>query len=416
MHTAQTSTLIRCMAALAALAIASSSLAATAAPASGSPVRIGLDGEFSLEGSTSAQAVELGIRVALDEINASGGVLGGRPLELTTRDNRGNPARGVANLIELAAMPDLVAVFGGRLSPVMMESLKPAHDLRVPLLAPWAGASGIIEHGLQPSYAFRLAAHDTIAMPAMIERAQSIGRRKLGLILVNTGWGRSNREVAERQLSQVPGVSLVGIEWYNAGETSLLQAYSRLVTLGAQAILLAVHDREGAGLVREVAALNARLRVPLIAHSGVIGGEFLSLAGAAALSGIDFSAFQTFNPMRANPVKLRRVTDVAGRVGGLVRPEAVVNSVGFGNAYDLTHILACAVNLAGSTDRATVRDALEQVRGYDGLVRKFERPFTPDRHDALHQSDLFFSRFRADGELVPIARASVPTTRAAARP
>ena len=358
MHTAQTSTLIRCLAALAALAIASSSLAATAVPASGSPVRIGLDAEFSLEGSTSAQAVELGIRVALDEINAGGGVLGGRPLELTTRDNRGNPARGVANLIELAAMPDLVAVFGGRLSPVMMESLKPAHDLRVPLLAPWAGASGIIEHGLQPSYAFRLAAHDTIAMPAMIERAQSIGRRKLGLILVNTGWGRSNREVAERQLSQVPGVSLVGIEWYNAGETSLLQAYSRLVTRGAQAI----------------------------------------------------------NPLRANPAKLRRVTDVAGRVGGLARPEAVVNSVGFGNAYDLTHILARAVNLAGSTDRAKVRDALELVRNYNGLVRTFERPFAPERHDALHQSDLFFSRFRADGELVPIARASVPTTRAAARP
>ena len=332
------------------------------------------------------------------------------------RDNRGNPARGFANLIELAAMPDLVAVFGGRLSPVMMESLKPAHDLRVPLLAPWAGASGIINHGLQPNYAFRLAAHDSIAMPAMIERAHSLGRRKLGLILVNTGWGRSNREAAERHLAQVPGVSLVGIEWYNAGEKSLLQPYRHLVTLGAQAILLVVHDSEGAGLVREVAALNSRLRVPLIAHSGVIGGEFLSLAGAAALSGIDFSAFQTFNPLRANPVKLRRVIDVARRVGGLARTETLVNSVGFGNAYDLTHILARAVDLAGSTDRAKVRDALEQVRNYDGLVRRFERPFAPERHEALRQSDLFFARFRADGALVPTARASAPTMRAAARP
>ena len=76
--------------------------AATAAPAAGAPVRIAIDAEFSWPGSTSAQAIEQGIRIAIDEINGSGGVLGGRPLELITRDNGTVPARSMRNLEELA--------------------------------------------------------------------------------------------------------------------------------------------------------------------------------------------------------------------------------------------------------------------------------------------------------------------------
>ena len=74
------------------------------------PVLVGFDGEYGLKNSTSAQAIELGLRVAIHEINSQGGVLGGRPLELVTRDNRSIPSRGVANLKKFAAMTDLVAV------------------------------------------------------------------------------------------------------------------------------------------------------------------------------------------------------------------------------------------------------------------------------------------------------------------
>ncbi|MDB5932142.1 MAG: transporter substrate-binding protein, partial [Polaromonas sp.] len=92
---------------------------ATAAPAAvPAPVRIGLDAEFGLDNSTSAQAVELGLRSAIGEINRAGGVLGGRPVELVTKDHRSIPARGIRKIEEFARMPALVAVFGGRFSPV----------------------------------------------------------------------------------------------------------------------------------------------------------------------------------------------------------------------------------------------------------------------------------------------------------
>ena len=55
---------------------------ATGAWADSTPVLIGIDAEFSVVGSTSAQAIRLGAQIAVDEINADGGVLGGRPLAL----------------------------------------------------------------------------------------------------------------------------------------------------------------------------------------------------------------------------------------------------------------------------------------------------------------------------------------------
>ena len=86
------------------------------------PVLLGLDGEFSVEGSTSAQAIRAGIEVALDEINGTGGVLGGRPLALVVRDNRTMPARSAQNLREFAAMASLVGVFCGRFSPTVLQA------------------------------------------------------------------------------------------------------------------------------------------------------------------------------------------------------------------------------------------------------------------------------------------------------
>ena len=105
------------------------------------PVYVGLDAELGYAGSTSAQAIRMGMLIAMEEINQAGGVLGGRPLKLIERDNKSLPARALENLKELAAQPDLVAVFGGRFSPTFIESLPLIHELKLPLIAPWSAGS-----------------------------------------------------------------------------------------------------------------------------------------------------------------------------------------------------------------------------------------------------------------------------------
>ena len=56
--------------------------------------------------------------------------------------------------------PDLVAVFGGKYSPIYVECLPVAHELRMLLMDPWGSADQITDHGFRPSFSFRLSLKD----------------------------------------------------------------------------------------------------------------------------------------------------------------------------------------------------------------------------------------------------------------
>ncbi|MGZ5198168.1 MAG: ABC transporter substrate-binding protein [Telluria sp.] len=370
-----------------------------AAPAR-KPVLLGLDGEFGLDNSVSAQAVELGMRAAIEEINAAGGVLGGRPLQLVLKDHRSIPARGIRNIEEFARMPDLVAVFGGRFSPVVIEELPVIKSTHTLFMDPWAAADEIVDNDMRPNYVFRLSLRDSLAVPALMGSAKRRGLKRIGLLLTNTSWGRSSEDAAQRYLGANRGVRLVQTAWYNWRDTSLVGKYKELLAAGAQAVVLVANDDEAAILVREVAALPKAQRLPILSHWGVTGGEFAKEAGPA-LQQVDFTVVQTFSFFRADPRKVARFLATARRIAKVARIEDIHGPVGVAHAYDLTHILARAIDLAGSTDRKTVRDALERVPVYDGLVKRYAPPFAPGRHEALDGHDVLLARYRADGVLVP---------------
>ena len=310
--------------------------------------------------SSSAQAIELGAEAAIDEINAAGGVLGGRPLKLVTRDNRSVPARGVQNLKELAAIPDLVAVLGGRFSPVIIEQLPLIEEHKLPFIALWSSADQITRNDMHPNYVFRVSLHDSLAMPFMLDQAAKRGLRRVGLLLSNTAWGRSNLAAADAHLrtSAGKGISIVRSSWFSWADTTLIGKYLGMVDAGAQAIIVVAND-EAALLVREVAALPKSRRVPLILHWGVSGGEFAEKAGAA-LQEVDVSVLQTFSPQRADPDMRARFLKAAS-TQGVHRFEDIRATVGAAHAYDAVHLLAKAVAIAGSTDRSKVRAALEPI-------------------------------------------------------
>ncbi len=365
------------------------------------PVLIGLDAEFGHSTSTSAQAVRQGMEIAIDEINRAGGVLRGRKLELVVRDNRSIPAMAVDNLKELAAMPELVGVFGAKFSPVLVEWLKPAHELGLPIFATWSSADQITESAYQPGYSFRLSLKDEWAGPVFLRfAAQHHAARKVGLLLPNTAWGRSNK-AAIAKASAASGVKVAAERWYNWGDSSLIEAYQDLAAAGAQAIILVANEVEGAILVKEVAALPAARRLPIISHWGVTGGRFAEMTGAA-LDQVDFSVIQTFSFIDATSPAARRVLAALKARYGVRDAASIISPVGIAHAYDLTHLLARAIDKAGSTDRARIRDALERLGPYDGLVRRYSRPFTPTRHDALGPEQIFMARYSADDRLMPI--------------
>jgi branched-chain amino acid transport system substrate-binding protein len=375
-------------------------LTGLAQAASPQPVLLGIDGEFGLDNSTSAQSVELGMRTAIAEINAAGGVLRGRPLQLVLKDHRSIPARGIRNIQEFAKMPGMVAVFGGRFSPVVIEELPTLRTTRLLFMAPWSSADEIVDNGMRPNYVYRLSLRDSLAMPTLLAASRKRGLTRVGLLLTNTSWGRSNAAAAEGALPKLPGMKIVGTSWYNWRDATLVDKYRQLRAAGAQSIVLVANDDEAAVLVREVAALPKAERIPILSHWGVTGGEFSAQAGPA-LRQVDFSVIQTFSFYQADPARVRRFLASAAGVSKVRRIEDIQGPVGVAHAYDLTHILARAIDLAGSTDRQAVRAALERVGSHHGLVKDYAPPFTPARHEALGPEQLLMARYRADGVLVP---------------
>ncbi len=365
------------------------------------PVIIGFDGEYGLKNSTSAQAIELGLRVAIEEVNAAGGVLGGRPLELQIKDNRSVPSRGVANIKQFAAVTDLVAVVGGRFSPVQLQQVDLVHELKLPLLNVWGAANGITDHGHEPSFTFRLSLKDDWAVPTMLKQIKKQGKQRIGVLLPNSGWGRSNRNSLSQTLPLFPEQQVVDTVWYNFGERTMLPKYQQLLAKGVDIILFVGNDNEGSRLMRELGEKPDVPRVPIVSHWGVTGGQMVEASGTA-LQEMDFSVVQTFSFFNASAKPLARFMQGAERIAGIHNIEQLSSPVGSAHAYDMLHILAKAVDRAGSTDRIAIRKALESGIHHKGLVRDYAPAFTPDNHNALSPQQTFMARFRKDGVIVPL--------------
>ncbi|MFL5260853.1 MAG: ABC transporter substrate-binding protein [Anaeromyxobacteraceae bacterium] len=366
------------------------------------PVLVGLDLEFGHRTSTSAVAIREGALIAAEEINAAGGVLGGRPLRIVERDNRSVPARGVEDLRELAAMPDLVAVVGGKFSPVFLEQLPVAAELGVPLLDAWAAADAIVDAPATRRWSFRLSLRDDWAIAALLEHLGHDGVRHVGLLLPNSDWGRGcEHDAIARARAGGPVAVAVATRWYNFGDRSFGEHYAALRAAGADAVLIVMNEGEGAAFVKEVAALPRPERLPIASHWGILGGDFPALSGPA-LHEVDLVVADTFEFAGARGATAARVAAAARRLFGEGDLARVSSGAGLAQAYDLVHLLARAVERAGGTDRRRVRAALEQVSGYRGLVRDYARAFTPERHEALAPSDVHLARFDARGALVRV--------------
>jgi len=358
------------------------------ASAAAQPITLVLDAEYSNKTSTSAQAVERGIRIAMAEINAKGGVIG-RPLELRTMDNRGVPAIGVDNFRDAAADLQVLGVFGGKFSPTYIEVAPVAND----------SADAITDMKVTPSWVFRLSLRASWAGPAFIQEVVKSGHTQIGDITPNTAWGRSNAAALEKA-SLAAGVTIVGTEWYHWGEKTMIGFLDRLVGRGAQTIVLIANEAEGAILARELAASRGRT-IPLLAHWGITGGAFEQMVGDA-LYAIDLKVIQTYSFYgQPNPVKTR-VLDALKKSYGIDSIAAIESPVGVAHAYDLTDAVARAIEQAGTADRKAVRAALEKLPPWQGLVRNYDPAFTASDHDALRPDNVFFARYVKDKGIVPV--------------
>lgn len=363
------------------------------------PLTIAVSAEYGMLGSHAAQSIEKGVALAVAEINEKGGVLGGRPLQVVRRDDRGVPARAIDNVRELAADPDVIAVFCGRFSPVAEALIPVVSELSMPLLDPWAAADGLANNGQKPNFVFRLALNDSWAIDAMLAHARQRRYKRLTALLPNNAWGRSCQAAIERQIRAKPGL-LVDVTWHNWGDANFAPNLIAARENHSDALLLVANEAEGKHILELLSRMPPGEQLPIIAHWGITAGDFHQVTNGLA-SKLDLVTVQTFAFSDAPDARQRQVLQTGQRIlGEDVRQLRAL--VGFAHAYDLACLLARAIDKAGSADRRAIRNALEQLGPHPGLVRHYLRPFTPANHEALTREQVFIARYDARGNLVRV--------------
>lgn len=176
---------------------------------------VALDAAMTGASAKSGLSIRRGIELALEEINANGGLLG-KEVVLLARDNTMLPSRGLDNIKRFSQYPNLLAVFSGISSPVVLSEIDLLHQEKMLMLVPWAAATPITSNGQDPSYIFRVSVRDEYAAHFMLDGALS-ETEDIGLLMVNNGWGRSNYTALQESM-QKRGVRPVHTEWFDWGE------------------------------------------------------------------------------------------------------------------------------------------------------------------------------------------------------
>jgi branched-chain amino acid transport system substrate-binding protein len=367
-------------------------------PSAEEPIKIGHVAALSGGSAQSGEAITRGLTLAIDEINASGGLLGGRKIELIQRDDESLPPKGVVAARELISKEKVVALFGGIDSPVALATVPVVNKEKVPYVAVWAAGTGITRNGADPNFVFRVSAVDVLVDVKLLDyAAKKFGSTKPGLLLVNNPWGASNEAGLLEAGKTNPALKIVGIEKFENADVDMTPQLTRLKEKGADTVIIVGNAAPGAQLMKSRERLG--WMVPIVSHWGISGGRFPELAGPTAG---DAHFVQTYSFFGTQSTVGERVLAALKRKYPQIKgPEDIFSPVGTANAYDAMHLLAKAIAQAGSTDGDRVRGALENLTGtLEGLIKTYDHPFSQTEHDALGPGDYIMVRYEGE-KIVP---------------
>jgi branched-chain amino acid transport system substrate-binding protein len=365
------------------------------------PIKIGLVTALSGQSAKAGEAITRGLTVAIDEINAKGGLLGGRKLELIRRDDEAVPAKGQIAARELIFKEKVAVLFGGLDTPVSLAIVPIANTEKVVFMGPWAAGTPITRNGANPNFVFRVSAVDELVDKAMLQYAQKNYKTvKPGIIVVNNPWGESNQKGLTAAM-QAKGVTPAGVEKFEANDVDVTPHLSRLKAAGADTLLMVGNVGPSSQVVKSLDRMG--WKVPIVSHWGPAGGRFTELAGPSAKDVVFVQTYSFFGKL--SPAGERVLAALKAKYSDIKGPGDVTPAVGVANAYDAMHLAALAIEKAGSTEGDAIRQGFYKIEKYDGLIKNYTKPFTPENHDALGENDYVWTRFIGDS-ILPVEMAS----------
>src|ERR1700744_5414833 len=356
------------------------------------PIKVGLVAALSGPSAKSGEGITRGLQIAIDEINAKGGLLGGRMLELVRRDDESNPAKGQTAARELIDKEGAAILYGGIDSPVSLAIVPIVNAAKVPFMGVWAAATNVTRNGANPNYCFRVSAVDVLVDRALIKYAMTkFSSKKPGLMLVNNGWGESNF-AGLTAAADAAGVKLAGTEKFDDKDADMTPQLQRLREAGADTIILVGNAAPGALVVKSLQ--RSAWAVPIVSHWGISGGRFPELAGSWASKVHFVQTYSFFGPQ--SDVGKRVLAAMMAKYPDVKGPGDVTPPVGVANAYDAMQLTALALTKAGATEGPKLREGFLGIDSYKGLIKDYATPFTDANHDALNENDYVMVRYNGE--------------------
>jgi len=346
------------------------------------PIKIGLSAAFSGPNAAAGQAMQRGADLALEEINAAGGVLG-RQLALVIRDNEHKLDRGVAQTRELIEREGCAAILGSQGSFIGLAVIDTIHELKVPWFGLSVGGVGIVENKRSPNYMFRVATNDRDVAKFLVNYGlDKVGGKKFAILNEDTGWGVP--AIADLQAAlKEKGLEPASADKMKVGDSDFTPQMLRAKNAGADTVLSFSNAVEMANALKAGNKIGFKPKV--ISAWGLANPTFPSLAGPL---GDGVMVMQTFTFVQNKKPKAVALFKRLGDKYKDVKDEMEVPFPSFlGNSYDATHMIALAIKKVGGAEGPKLHAALENLGSYDGLVKSYNNPFSVSQHEALGPSD-----------------------------
>lgn len=359
-------------------------------------IKLGFAGALSGPASFVGVEIKRGAEIAIDEINAKGGIKG-RKLVLISRDDEHNPVKTVAQYRELVEREKVVGIVGATNSASMLAVAPIVNDtLKVPVICPATDATEITENEAQKqgreNFLFRVGMYGTGQANFMVDTmVKKFGHQKVGLLTWTGGWGVTGRGELQRRLKE-NGLSPVADETFDNNDTDMTPQIIKLKNAGAQSILNYALVRENTFVVKTKDKLNDG--TPYVSAWGIAGPAFWKAAGTSA-EGVLTSTTVTIDGPQP-PERMAFINEYRKRHNEDM--SAAVFAVG---AYDAVYLFKTAMEQSG-TEPSKIRAALENIPEFKGLVKHFKRPvFTRTRHNAVTEEDMIMTRW-TNGKLLEV--------------
>lgn len=329
--------------------------------ANSNEIKIGINYELSGGVASYGQSSVDGIMMAIDEINAAGGI-NGKKLVPVKYDNKSEPAEAITLANKLISQDDVVAILGPATSGSFKSEISVAEKKKVPVISGSATADDVtVDKNGKKNYAFRICYTDSFQGTAMANFAsQNLSAKKA--VIVKDSSSDYAKGLAENftKTFTAAGGSIVGEEAYVAKDKDFNAILTKIKGLDFDVVYLPGYYEEAGLIIKQARALG--IDKPILGADGFDSPDLASLAGAGALTKVYFT--NHYSSLDKDPAVVKFIDDYKKKYNK--EPNAF-NALG----YDLAKFVADGLKRSKSVDSEALKEALAGTKDFAGVTGSF---------------------------------------------